>query len=74
MSATKNVPAFPQIQDAEYNGLRTKFNGLTKREYFAGQIMAGWASQGVATIPNLAGAARAACEVADALLEALGEK
>lgn len=62
-----NIPAFPQVLD----GIRDK-PGMTLRDYFAGQALAGVASDPTADMNNPE-RAKWAYRMADAMIKARGE-
>lgn len=61
-----NIPAFPQTMDTI-----TDKPGMTLRDWFAGQALTGWLSDGVVSEPQYC--AEFAYRMADAMLEARGD-
>tara|TARA_R110000744_G_scaffold174300_1_gene293115 strand:+ start:323 stop:565 length:243 start_codon:yes stop_codon:yes gene_type:complete len=76
-----DMPAMPLTkvtEESEYNGCKyveskEGFEGLTKREHFAGLAMQGFIAAGVHGMPDSTIVARRACAYADMLLAELSK-
>lgn len=66
MSDRIYIPAFP-MAGSEQNAAEW---GMELRDYFAGQVIAGFGSTQFRQAPDLLGMARAAYQIADAMMEA----
>lgn len=73
MSANDGGPAFPFVVHGSISEHQAHDPGMSLRDYFAGQVLAGWhaASQ---SIPCPETTAREAYRAADAMLRARAEK
>jgi len=76
-----DLPAMPSVQTTEqyeYNGIqyvqsKDYFEGLTKREHFAGLAMQGFIAAGVMGMPNASEIAELSIKYAEEVLRQLGE-